>query len=75
MGAERRRITFRYEFGQAVYLQGSAAPYTVQGQRYTALREPKSEQREYLLQGATNDLGNELPPFWIYEHHIYINPP
>lgn len=69
MGAQRRRITWRYAMGDVVYVRGTYRSYTVEEQHYAAIREPPSQQVTYRLKdehGAT---------FLIIEAHMSSAPP
>jgi hypothetical protein len=84
MGAERRRIVFRYGFGDEVYLVDSRVAYVVQGYSYTAWATTADEadvnDNQYMRGGAEGEVRREQrtyllkPPnaraFWIEERHI-----
>ena len=68
MGAQRRRVLWRYALGEVVYVRGMHGPYTVVEHEYVAVWKPPSEHVTYKLrdtEGAT---------FRIIEAHIHSAP-
>lgn len=69
MGAQRERITWRYELGAVVYMEGGTQPYTIEERQYTQRRTPPFHQIAYKLHGK-----EAHDQRWVYQEHIYPGP-